>query len=290
MNFDDFTTELIPLKEGYINVKKGGQGYPLLLLHGYPQNNFMWHKIAPLLAQNFTVIATDLRGYGNSFKPKGNVDHSNYSKRIMANDQVEIMSKLGYENFYLIGHDRGARVAHRLCLDYPDKIKKVALLDIIPTYYLYSNTDKEFANSYYHWFFLIQPFPFPETLISSNSEFFLENCLQFWSKNYNAFPNNILEKYKHSFDYNTIHGSCEDYRASFSIDLQHDQEDLIKKIECPTLILWGEKGIFGKKYDVLKIWKERANNVNGQSLNCGHFLVEECPEDTYLLLSKFMMI
>jgi haloacetate dehalogenase len=284
-----FEKLIITTEEGKINLVRGGQGLPILLLHGYPQTHFMWHKIAPLLAKDFTVIATDLRGYGDSFKPKGKQDHSNYSKRIIAQDQVEVMEKLGYEEFYLIGHDRGGRVAHRLCLDYPDKVKKLAVLDMVPTYYLYQTTDKEFATAYYHWFFLIQPYPFPETLIGAKKDYFLENCFKSWSRNFRAFTPEALAEYYRCFDSDTIHGSCEDYRASATIDLEHDRQDMEQKIHCPLLALWGNQGIIGQKYNVLNIWQERALNVRGKSLNCGHFLPEEAPEETYSLLKEFLI-
>lgn len=291
-----------------INVLIAGNGYPLLLLHGYPQNHFMWHKIAPLLAKNFTVIVTDLRGYGDSSKLQGAIDHSNYSKRELARDQVEVMAQLGYEEFYLVGHDRGARVAHRLTLDYPQKVKKLAVLDIIPTYELYKNTDKEFATAYYHWFFLIQPYPLPETLIGANPEYFLRQCLQSWSysvhlrstdvpasdlhsagQDFSAFTSEALAEYIRCFSNpETIHATCEDYRASASIDLIHDELDLDKKITCPVLALWGNKGIIGRKYDVLKSWRKRAIDVRGKAIDCGHFIPEEAPEETCLAITKFL--
>jgi haloacetate dehalogenase len=286
-NFINWHKRLINTSQGEINLVIEGNGFPLLLLHGYPQNYFMWYKIAPLLAQNFTVIATDLRGYGDSFKPETDENHSNYSKRIMAQDQVEVMNQLGYDQFYLVGHDRGARVAQRLSLDYPERVKKIALLDIVPTYYLYQNTDQEFASAYYHWFFLIQPFPFPEQLIESQAHFFLNYCLQSWSRNNQAFTDFAIAEYQRCFNRAMIHSSCEDYRASATIDLQHDEADSHLKIECPLLILWGNKGIIGKKYDVLAIWQEKALNLTGKGLNCGHFLPEEAPVETYQALQDF---
>jgi haloacetate dehalogenase len=286
----DFTQFFLETEEVKINVLKGGKGKPLLLLHGYPQTHLMWHKIAPLLATNFTVIATDLRGYGDSSKPKGIASHYNYSKRQMARDQVKIMSQLGYDQFYLVGHDRGARVAHRLTLDYPEKVKKIALLDIIPTYDLYQTTDKEFATNYYHWFFLIQPYPFPETLIAANPEYFLRTCLQSWSKNERAFDESVINEYLRCFaNPETIHATCEDYRAGASIDLEDDRLDLNKKITCPVLTLWGKKGIIGNKYNVIESWQKRAINVIGQAINCGHFLPEESSQETYLALQSFLM-
>jgi haloacetate dehalogenase len=287
--FIDFKTRIINTKEAQINVLTAGEGFPLLLLHGYPQNYFMWHKIAPRFADKFTVIATDLRGYGKSSKPMGKPDHSNYSKRSLARDQVELMSQLGYENFYLVGHDRGARVAHRLTLDYPEKVKKLVVLDIIPTYELYTTADREFATAYYHWFFLIQPYPFPETLIEANPEYFVSHCLQSWSKNFAAFTSEALTSYIRCFsDPATIHGTCEDYRAGATIDLIEDESDINQKIQCPLLVLWGSQGIIGRKYDVLSIWKKRAINVSGMAIDCGHFLAEEAPEKTSLAIREFL--
>ncbi len=287
-NFQKLT---ITTSEVKINLIRGGKGYPILLLHGYPQTHVMWHKIAPQLAENFTVIIPDLRGYGDSDKPAGIANHYNYSKRVLAQDQIEVMTQLGYEEFYLVGHDRGGRVAHRLTLDYPNKVKKLALLDIAPTYQMYTETDQEFATAYYHWFFLIQPFPFPETLINHNSDFFLIHCLQSWSKNKSPFSSEAMEEYLRCFrDPQTVHGTCEDYRASATIDLEHDRKDMDKKIECPLLILWGNKGVIEKKYDVIESWKKRAINVQGQALNCGHFLPEESPEKTYQYIHDFFSI
>ncbi len=286
--FPNFENLIIQTSEVKINLVKGGEGYPILLLHGYPQTHVMWHKIASRLAENFTVIIPDLRGYGNSDKPPGMANHYNYSKRVMAQDQIEVMSQLGYEEFYLVGHDRGGRVAHRLTLDYPHKVKKLALLDIAPTYQMYRETDQEFATAYYHWFFLIQPFPFPETLINNNPDFFLTHCLQSWSKVESPFSSEAMEEYLRCFrDPQTVHGTCEDYRASATIDLEHDRIDINKKIDCPLLVLWGSQGVIEKRYDVIKSWQKKAVNVQGKALNCGHFLPEESPEETYQLIKTF---
>ena len=286
--FANFKNLVIQTSEVKINLLKGGKGYPMLLLHGYPQTGVMWHKIAEKLAENFTVIIPDLRGYGDSDKPSGTANHSNYSKRVMAADQIEVMSQLGYEEFYLVGHDRGGRVAHRLSLDYPHKVKKLALLDIAPTYQMYTTTDQQFASAYYHWFFLIQPFPFPETLINNNPDFFLTHCLQSWSKTESAFTSEAMAEYLRCFrDPQTVHGTCEDYRASATIDLEHDRQDIEKKIECHLLVLWGNKGVIEKKYDVIESWQKRAINVQGKSLNCGHFLPEEALEKTYQFINIF---
>ncbi|MEA5535618.1 alpha/beta hydrolase [Crocosphaera sp. XPORK-15E] len=286
--FANFQNLVIKTSEVNINLIKGGKGYPILLLHGYPQTHVMWHKIAPKLANNFTVILPDLRGYGDSDKPQGIVNYDNYSKRIMAQDQVEVMTQLGYDDFYLVGHDRGARVAHRLTLDYPNKVKKLVLLDIAPTYEMYTQTDQEFATAYYHWFFLIQPFPFPETLINQNPDYFLTHCLQSWGKDKSAFTDEAIQEYLRCFrDPKTIHGTCEDYRAAATIDLEHDQADINQKIECPVLVLWGKKGVIERKYDVIKSWQKRAINIQGKAINCGHFLPEEAPEDTYQGIKAF---
>ncbi|MGK7946924.1 MAG: alpha/beta fold hydrolase [Microcystaceae cyanobacterium] len=285
-----FINHKIKTSQGEFNLVKGGTGFPLLLLHGYPQTHFMWHKIAPLLAQDFTVIATDLRGYGESFKPQGTADHANYSKRVMAQDQVEIMAQLGYDQFYLVGHDRGARVAHRLTLDHGDKVKKLGLLDIAPTFDMYSTTDQEFASAYYHWFFLIQPYPFPETLIQQQADYFLRNCLQSWSRQPNTFTEETIQEYLKYFRLKeTIHGTCEDYRASATIDLSHDQADRKQKMSCPVMVLWGSQGVVEKKYSVLALWGQRGNNVQGKAIDCGHFLPEERSQETYQALRDFLL-
>ena len=287
--FPNFKREIIDTGEVKINLVRGGSGLPILLLHGYPQTHVIWHKIAAKLAEKFTVIATDLRGYGDSDKPPANSDHSNYSKRTMARDQITVMSQLGYQQFYLVGHDRGARVAHRLALDYPERVKKMVLLDIAPTYDMYAAADQEFATAYYHWFFLIQPYPFPETLISANPDYFLRHCLQSWSADLTAFPAEACAEYLRCFRKpETIHATCEDYRASATIDLEDDAADREHKIECPLLVMWGKKGLIERKYDVLATWRKRAINVSGISLDCGHFLPEEAPQATYHNILDFL--
>ncbi|BAT52887.1 putative hydrolase [Nostoc sp. NIES-3756] len=290
MIFTDFEQTTVKTIQAQINLVKAGHGPALLLLHGYPQTHVMWHKIAPRLAENFTVIATDLRGYGDSSQPESLPNHINYSKRVMAQDQVEVMSELGYEQFYVVGHDRGARVAHRMALDHPHRVKKLALLDIAPTYKMYAATDKEFATAYYHWFFLIQGDNLPETLISANPEYYLRQCLEKWGKDFSAFHPQALAEYIRCFSQPAvIHATCEDYRAAATIDLEHDELDMKQKIQCPVLVLWGEKGIIGRKYNVLEIWRERAIDVSGQSLPCGHFLPEEAPQETYQAIYEFLI-
>jgi haloacetate dehalogenase len=284
--FDRFRIEANGIE---INGVRGGRGFPLLLLHGYPQTHAIWHKIAPRLAENFTVIASDLRGYGDSGKPAPERDSSNYSKRVMARDQVEMMRALGYGEFALVGHDRGARVSHRLTLDFPDQVKKLALLDIAPTLAMYGTTDKTFATAYYHWFFLIQPAPFPETLIGANPDYYLEHCLRSWGKDFSAFPEEVIGEYRRCFgDRPTIAATCADYRASAGIDLEHDRSDLDRKITCPTLVLWGKKGVIERQYDALSLWRERAIEVTGKAIDSGHFLPEEAPEETYQAIIDFL--
>ena len=287
--FANFEQSVIDTSGARINLVKAGTGPPLLLLHGYPQTYVMWHKIAPRLAEDFTVVAPDLRGYGDSSKPEGGLGHINYSKRAMAQDQVEVMSKLGYEEFYVVGHDRGARVAHRMALDHPHRVKKLVLLDIAPTHKMYTTADKDFATAYYHWFFLIQPYDLPETLIAANPEYYLRTCLERWGRDSSAFVPTALAEYIRCFsDPAAIHATCEDYRAAATIDLEHDNLDMEQKILCPVLALWGGKGLIGRKYDVLETWRERANDVRGRAINSGHFLPEEAPEGTYLAIQEFL--
>lgn len=288
---DSVETMQVKTTGATIHVARGGSGPPLLLLHGYPQTHLMWHKIAPRLAQNFTVIATDLRGYGDSSKPEAGNDHINYSKRVMAQDQVEVMAALGYNEFAVVGHDRGARVAHRMALDHASRVKKLALLDIAPTYEMYATTDQEFATAYYHWFFLIQPADLPETMIGANPEYYLREKLKRWSADVSAFAPEVVAEYIRCFsDPATIRATCEDYRAAATIDLVHDQADLDRKITCPLLVLWGAKGFIQRKYDVLAVWRERATEVRGGTVPSGHFLPEEAPEETYQALKEFLTV
>ncbi len=271
-----------------IHVMKGGSGEPLLLLHGYPQTHVMWHKIAPRLAESFTVVLADLRGYGDSSKPKGEPDHANYSKRVMAQDMIEVMSQLGYESFRVVGHDRGARVTHRMLLDHGQRIQQAAVLDVVPTYEMYTTADKALATVYYHWFFLIQPAELPERLITAEPEYFLRSILKSQSGDISAFTPEAMAQYLRCLsDPATVHGMCEDYRASASIDLQQDEADLQQKVRCPLLVLWGANGFLGRKYDILAIWRKRADMVRGYGLPSGHFMAEEAPEETYNALQLF---
>jgi haloacetate dehalogenase len=267
----------------------GGSGPPLLLLHGHPQTHLTWGKIAPRLAECFTVVAADLRGYGDSAKPPGGEGHVNYSKRVMAADQVELMAALGFSRFAVVGHDRGGRVAHRMALDHPEAVERLALLDIAPTATMYARTNKEFATRYFWWFFLIQPEPLPERLIAADPEFFLRKQIEGQSKTPGATSEAVFAEYLRCFlDPATRHAICEDYRAAATIDLEHDTADAEKRVTAPLLALWGAKGTVGTLYDVLATWREKANDVRGQALDCGHLLQEERPEETLLLLCEFL--
>jgi len=287
--FDNFELSNKKVNGVKINFRIGGSGKPLLLLHGYPQTHVMWRKTAPLFAKNFTVICSDLRGYGDSDKPSSDKEHKTYSKTVMAKDQHELMKSLGYSEYYVAGHDRGARVAHRMAIDYKDSVLKLAVLDIVPTLHVFENTEQNLARRYYHWFFLIQPSPHPETLIGNSTEFYLKSKLAMWGSREGFITNEILNEYLRSFsNKNTIHATCEDYRAGASIDLIEHKRDFNKKIICPLLVLWGKKGTVEELYDPIKVWKDWAIDVKGSSLNCGHFLPEEKPNDTYNAIIKFL--
>ncbi len=289
--FETFSDLMVRLATGVrIHARVAGSGPAILLLHGYPQTHVCWHKIAPsLVAEGFTVVVSDLRGYGDSDKPPSDDTHSVYSKKTMAADQVELMEILGFDTFGVVGHDRGGRVAHRFARDYPDRVKALSVLDIAPTEYMYANTDTVFATGYYHWFFLIQPGPLPERLIGRDPEFYLRTKMSAWSKgNTKAFSDEAMAEYIRCFSAEScIHATCEDYRASAGIDLEHDRAAGQSKLEMPVLALWGAKGLVGKLYDVLAVWQGYADNVEGFALPCGHFLPEEEPEKTAAALVAF---
>ncbi len=270
-----------------INLVTGGKGPPLLMLHGYPETHAMWHRIAPALAEHFTLVMPDLRGYGDSAKPEGDKEHLAYSKRVMAADQVTVMEKLGYPRFQVAGHDRGARVTHRMCLDHPGRIERAAILDIVPTATVYGRLSKRLASAYFHWFYLIQPQPLPEKMIGHDPDFWLDRLFASW-KDKDVFTPEAMAEYKRFFrDPAAIHATCEDYLAGASIDLQHDKEDGEKRIECPLLVLWGKNGIVGGLYDPVEEWRLKANDVRGHGVPGGHFLPEEAPDETLAAFLDF---
>jgi haloacetate dehalogenase len=279
--FEGFATRRVRTAGAEIFLRTGGQGPPLLLLHGYPQTHAIWHRVATALAERFALVCADLRGYGDSAKPKAGPDHAGYAKRAMAQDMVEVMAALGHERFMLAGHDRGGRVAHRLCLDHPGRVQRAAVLDIVPTRTLFAATDQALATGYYHWFFLIQPEPLPERMIGADPLFYLHTKLGQWSgaKNRAWVDPAAMAEYERCFAAPaTIHASCEDYRAAATIDLVHDAADRDRRIACPLLVLWGEQGLMHKSFDVLATWREKAaGTVQGRALPCGHYLPEECP-------------
>ena len=283
-----FVAQRISTKGADIHVLIGGSGPPLLLLHGYPQTHVMWHRIAPRLAERFTVVCPDLRGYGDSAKPEGGPGHVNYSKRAMAQDQVEVMRALGFERFDVAGHDRGGRVAHRMALDHPHNVRRLAVLDIAPTRIMFAQTNQAFATAYYHWFFLIQPFDLPERLIGADPQYFLRWTLGGWGSRLDHFDPRALAEYQRCFaNAATIHATCEDYRAAASIDLEHDRDDAGVKLACPLLVLWGAKGVVQRLFHPLGDWEGVATDVRGEALPAGHFLPEEAPDPVLASLRKF---
>jgi len=286
----EFETTRIPTTGAGIHVTYGGSGPPLLLLHGYPETHAMWHAVAPVLAREFFVVCPDLRGYGDSDKPQSDTTHSPYAKRAMAEDMVEVMAALGHEAFYAAGHDRGARVVHRMTLDHPDTVRRAAVLDIVPTRHMFETADRHFAAGYYHWFFLIQPGGLPERLIGADPAFFLAEKLARWSAPGAEFDDAAVAEYLRAFDDPaTIHATCEDYRAAATIDLEHDAADRDRKVGCPLLVLWGRHGFVHRTYDVLEVWRAHADDVTGRALECGHFLPEEAPGETVSEMRAFFL-
>jgi haloacetate dehalogenase len=290
--FQGFTVEIVNVGGTAIRTRRGGSGPPLLLLHGNPQTHVMWHKVAPRLAQDFTVIATDLRGYGDSGKPPTTPDHAPYSKRTMAADQIAVMAHFGFRQFAIAGHDRGGRVAYRLALDHPEKVRKLAVLDIVPTLTAFQRAEADFALGYYHWFFLAQPFDLPERLIGADPDYFWRRHTTRGPKPPDFFTAEAIEDYLRCFrNRETIHGICEDYRAGATIDRVHDGEDFSRrKIACPVLALWGRKGKLDSWYDVLAVWRDWADDVRGRAIDCGHYLAEEAPDEIYEELRRFFIL
>ncbi len=283
--------ELHDIETGAVRIRAsvGGSGPPVLLLHGHPQTHATWRAVAPRLAETFRVVAMDLRGYGDSEKPEGGEGHAQYAKRAMAADAVAVMARLGHERFALVGHDRGGRVGHRLALDHPQALTRLALFDIAPTATMYARTDKDFATRYFWWFFLIQPAPLPERLIAADPEFFLRTHVDGQSKTPGSPAPDLFAEYLRVYrDPATRHAICEDYRAAATIDLDHDAADAGTRITVPLLALWGAKGTVGRTYDVLETWREKATDVSGRALECGHTLQEERPEEVLAELMRFL--
>jgi haloacetate dehalogenase len=291
--FDGFKPQWVHTRDAEIFVRHGGDGPPLLLLHGNPLTHASWHKVAGQLAKRFHVVATDLRGYGDSVGPSdGGPNHMNYSFRVMARDQVEVMTALGHDRFFLAGHDRGARTAHRLALDHPDRVRKVALLDIVPTTYVWAHTSREWALGAWHWSFMAQPEDLFERMIAAipAHEFVLRHLGRTGKPAF--FDDRAIAEYVRCFTPKTIHGSCEDYRAAATIDLEHDEADRRagRKIEPPTLVLWGRRSNVGQLYgDVLAIWREAATAVTGGAVESGHYPAEEAPSAVLEAFERFFV-
>jgi len=286
--FEGFTLKQVDGAGARINLRHGGSGPPLLLLHGNPLTHFMWHKVAPRLAEHYTVVAADLRGYGDSDKPEGGAKHENYSFRAMANDQVAVMKQLGFDRFYVAGHDRGGRAAHRMAIDHPESVLKVAFLDIVPTHHVLNNIKKGWAIDSYHWFFMAQPHDYPEKMLEAYGlERYIRKKLDKKGVGMSGFAPEALAEYIRCCTPDNIHAVCEDYRAAASIDLEHDEADLHLKIAMPMLVLWGERSHVERSFKPIEAWKERASDVRGRMLPCGHYPAEQVPDETYAALREF---
>ena len=286
--FEGFETQRIAVKGAEIHLVRGGSGPPVLLIHGYPQTHAMWHKIAPTLAEHYTLVAPDMRGYGASSKPPAGDDHTGYSKRTMASDLVEVMRASGFERFAVVGHDRGARTAYRMALDHPDRVEQLVVLDILPTLEQFEQLGWLGSHFAYHWHFLAQPAPLPETLIEPCADYFIRHTLQSWCDTEGAFSDEAMAAYVEAFTPDTIRGTCGDYRAGFFVDTQLDRADREagRRIRCQTLVLWGDRD--GNRPSALDTWKKWADNVRGGPLPCGHFIPEEAPAALLAELLPFL--
>jgi len=289
--FEGFTRTVIETSGAHIVTIHGGKGPPVLLMHGNPFTHVSWHRVAPALAKQFTVVCTDLRGYGDSSKPEPVADHANYSFRAMAQDNVEVMAKLGFARFAAVGQDRGARVLHRMCLDHPDKVTHAAIIDIIPTHYLLNHVSRAWGLFSWHWFFMAQPYDLPERLMLADPEFYLRKKLSKGPEGMAFFAPEALAEYLRCFkNPATVRGMCEDYRATFGVDLAMDEADFAtgRRIDCPVLLVWGATGGVGRNHQPLAIWRDYASNITGaEALPCGHYVPEQCPTETAAALQAF---
>lgn len=289
--FEGFALHHVDTGEATIRARIGGKGPGLLLLHGNPQTHLMWHRIAPRLAERFTVVAADLRGYGESSKPPTTPDHEPYSKRAMARDQVALMRHFGFSTFAVAGHDRGGRCAYRLALDHAEKVEKLAVLDILPTWEHYRRAEQIFAMGYWHWFFLPQPYPLPEKLIGGDPDWFFRRNWPAAAEPPEFFAPEAIEDYLRAFrDPRTVHAICEDYRAGATYDSRLDEADFgRRRIQCPLLVLWAAKGILPKLYDTIEVWRGWADDVRGEAIDSGHYMAEERPDETLRALLDFLL-
>ncbi len=288
--FDDrFAVADVAVPGARLRLRRGGDGPPLLLLHGFPQTHAMWHALAPTLAQHYHLVMPDLRGYGDSEKVTPTEDHHAHSKRAMAADMAALMASLGFERFLVVGHDRGGRVTHRLCLDHPDRVIRACVMDIVPTHYIFGHVDQALATAYYHWFFLIQPDGLPERMIGHDPSGYLGECMRRWGSPLASYDPRAVAEYARCFSNpEAITGACEDYRAGASVDVDHDEASRDRRVECPLLVLWGAQGFVNRRYAVLEVWRDYARDVHGQALDCGHFLPEERPRETLAALLPFL--
>lgn len=282
-----FTAHTAQLNGTHIHYATGGAGPALLLLHGFPQTHAMWHAVAPALAQHFTVVAPDLRGYGDSGKPSGD---ARYTFREMASDPAALMAALGHTSYHVVGHDRGGRTAHRLALDTPDAVRTLTVMDIVPTHLLLSDLTRQVARAYYHWFFLAQPSPFPETLIAHDPDAYFESCLLGWgAAQLSDFAPSALDAYRTAWrDGDTIRGMCADYRAALDLDFADDAADLDRRVTCPALVLWGAHGAMATAYDVAATWRDRLSDMRAAAVPGGHFFVDQSPDETATALLDFL--
>ena len=291
--FERFDTRDVAVNGTVIRCRVGGSGPALLLLHGHPQSHVMWHRVAPTLAEKFTVVCADLRGYGDSARPGASPHHAAYSKRTMAQDMADLMTSLGHQQFRLAAHDRGARVAHRLLLDHPGRVQRAMLLDIAPTLAMYEQTTQAFAKAYWHWFFLIQPAPLPERLIDADPAAYIRDVMGRRHAGLAAFAPEALQEYLRCIAIpGTATSICEDYRASAGIDLEHDRADREKghKVLAPLRVLWGAEGAVGRCFPGLDLWREAATDVSGKALGCGHYIAEEQPAQLLEEMGEFFAI